>query len=638
MLLNFDGSHNFGVPKLVNKHTVLAFVLLSCLLYAGFFALSKQVSFSYAHTTCTREVTLFPALHRAVGDSGLTLEYRDGLKVGNAPLASTSVCFIPEAAPKKGFVDVSGAPFGSWLFRSHYRVGVGEAPKVLGASTQPAQALSQPLKLRLSQPDRVFRYYLTTGGKAQLCQVASSHLACGVDQLGLTQGATHTLMLQRRFEDRPAGDTQGVQVAILPATKVTASIPMPEETVYSKPKAAEITLDKPLAAATATLELVNGNAFTPVNAQVTVAGAKVLVNWNEDLPRERTLRLVLRTATASDGSRLDGAYAVQFRTSGGPRVVGVSIGGSGVAGNARVVVTFDQALASNANVTGLAGISGGGASISRQGNNQVVFALRDLPRCAPFTLSIAKGLLSESGIASTQDWAHASRIMCRTTRTIGYSVRGRPIVAYFYGSGPSTVLFTGGIHGNERSSTYIMDDWVAHLDANAHRIPAGRQVVVVPNVNPDGIAINQRYNAHNVNLDRNFPSSDWISDIGLSNGQVLPQGGGPTPLSEPEARALADLANGLQLRASISFHASGSVVSANKVADSTAIATLYARSVGYDTVFANPEATFGYTLTGELETWVGEKFGTPAILIELPTATGRFFSRHQGVLWTMVNL
>jgi protein MpaA len=211
-------------------------------------------------------------------------------------------------------------------------------------------------------------------------------------------------------------------------------------------------------------------------------------------------------------------------------------------------------------------------------------------------------------------------------------------VAYFYGSGPTTVLFTGGIHGDEASGTYIMQDWAAHLDANAYKLAPGKQVVIVPNLNPDGIAANRRYNMNNVNVDRNFPSSDWISDITLTDGRVLPRGGGATPLSEPETQAIAELTSSLKVRAAISFHSSGALVGANKVADSVAIGSAYARGVGYGTMFYNPESIMGYTLTGEYETWMGEKFGIPAVLIELPTATGRYFSRHLSTLWAMANL
>jgi hypothetical protein len=512
---------------------------------------------------------------------------------------------------------------------------VADAPRVLEPKHR-AQALNRPLELKLTQPDEVFRYEIQANGKSQPCAMSATRLRCSVDKLGLQQGASYTLSLQRRFNGKAASKSLPVSVSILPSVKVLGASVKPEELVYTKPRNIDITLDKSVTKVEAKLEFMDGGKLTPVSAQVRTEGPRVLLAWSDDLPREKDFRLTLAAAAGSDGSVLEEPYSLRFRTSGGPRVLGVSIGSSSVAPDARAVVTFDQPLAADADIAHLAGIGGGGATISRQGSSQVAFALRNVPHCGAFSLTIAKGLMSAGGVPSSQSWSYGSRVTCRTTRTIGYSVRGRPIQAYFYGSGPSTVLFTGGIHGDEPSGVYIMQDWAAHLDANAYKIPAGRQVVVVPNLNPDGIASGQRYNAHNVNIDRNFPSSDWISDIGLGDGRVVPKGGGAVPLSEPETQAIANLTSSLQLRAEYSFHSQGALVGANKVADSVALGSRYAASVGYGTMFYNPEQIMGYTLTGEYEIWIGEKFGAPAVLIELPTHTGRYFSRHLNVLWTMV--
>lgn len=630
-------AHRLSAIDLLNKRTAVVVVVVSCLVYAGVFAFPRKVVFSYAGATCVGQLALLPGLHRPAGDPKFNLEYREGIGVRGLQITSSRLCFTPRMAPQPGVVHLASAPFGGWAFRERFDVTVGAAPQVLAATTAP-QAISQPVELKLTQSDKVFTYQLASDGKTQACRVRSARLQCGVNQLGLNQGASYSLALQRSFGGRQPTTVTTIQLAILPATKVLSTSIQSNETVFTKPKSAAFVLDKPPLTAAAKLELLDGDKASPVTSRVRVDGAHVVLDWDDDLPRERTFRLSLTAAATGDGSTLDGVYAINFQTSGGPKVAGVNIGSGGVASNARVIVTFDQPLAKTADVAGLTSISGGAAGISRQGSNQIVFALRDLPRCAAFTITVAKGLLGESGVAGSRDWAQASRTTCGSSRVIGYSVKGRPITAYFYGSGPSTILFTGGIHGNEPSGTYIMQDWVAHLDANAYKIPAGRQVVVVPNLNPDGIAINQRYNANNVNIDRNFPSSDWISDIGLTNGQILPHGGGTAPFSEPETRAIADLTNSLSVRAAFSFHSSGAVVGANKVADSVAIGSAYARAAGYGTMFDNPEAVMGYTLTGEYETWMGEKAGTPAVLIELPTSTGRYFSRHVNVLWQMVGL
>jgi hypothetical protein len=621
----------------LHKLVVWAAITACCLIYFALYVLPRHVSFSYAGPTCQFDMAFLPGMNKAANATQFDLDYRGGIALGKVQLISTRTCFIPQSAPKKGIARIAGAPFGGWLFRTHYRVAVGAQPRVV-SSVLPAQPLSKPMELRLTQPDKVFDYYLSANKKIQQCKVQSTRLRCAIDKLGLKQGASYDLSLQSRFGTEKVKPVSDVKVAILSAPKVTSSSIKPEEVVLIKPQSADFIFDRPIVKAESKLEMLEGGQVLPVAVRLKTDGTRILVTWDTLLPRDKTFRITLTSAIAGDGSMLDGAYGFNFRTSGGPKVIGVSIGGAGVVGNARAIVTFDQTLAKDTNITSVANINGGSATISRVGTNQIAFALNSLPPCTAFTLNIAKGIMSEHGIASEQGWSHASRVNCRSTRTIGYSVNGKPIQAYFYGSGPSTVLFTGGIHGDEPSGTYIMQDWAAHLDTNGYKIPAGRQVVIVPNINPDGIAINKRYNAHNVNLDRNFPTSDWVSDIALRNGQILHGGGGSTPLSEPETQAIANLTSSLQLRTMISFHSSGALVGANKVSDSITIGNIYASAVGYTTMFYNAEEIMGYTLTGEYEIWIGEKFGAPAILVELPTSTGRYFSRHQNVLWRMVGI
>jgi protein MpaA len=182
-----------------------------------------------------------------------------------------------------------------------------------------------------------------------------------------------------------------------------------------------------------------------------------------------------------------------------------------------------------------------------------------------------------------------------------------------------------------------MQDWIANLDSTAYKIPADKKIVIIPAVNPDGLAASTRYNANNVNLDRNFPSANWATDIDNGSGIDI-GGGGASPMSEPETKALANLTTRLQPRLEVSFHAQGSLVGANQYGDSTAIGNLYAANVGYGSMIGHAEATMGYSITGEYEDWAGQQYGTPAILIELPTLTGRYFWAHQSTLWKMVNI
>ena len=89
------------------------------------------------------------------------------------------------------------------------------------------------------------------------------------------------------------------------------------------------------------------------------------------------------------------------------------------------------------------------------------------------------------------------------------------------------VLVIGAIHGDETAGMRI----ARRLTAAAP--PHRTRLLVVPTINPDGVAAHSRGNAHGVDLNRNFPFH-WRP---LSGGEYS----GPRPLSESETRAANEL-------------------------------------------------------------------------------------------------
>jgi protein MpaA len=126
-------------------------------------------------------------------------------------------------------------------------------------------------------------------------------------------------------------------------------------------------------------------------------------------------------------------------------------------------------------------------------------------------------------------------------RTIGHSVKGRPIRAWRLGEpGKRRMVLVSTMHGDEPHTRRILET------LRDGRPVRGVDLWVVPTYNPDGLARGTRRNARGVDLNRNFPHR-W-TDLDGSHES------GPRPASEPETRAVMTFLEEVDPRRVISFH------------------------------------------------------------------------------------
>lgn len=624
--------HKLPLPAWIT----IAAVLVLGVSYGLIFGISKQVQFSYAGDSCVQQLTLFPSAQKGNSDA-FDVTVKDVKSIGSFQYAATKVCVTPKQAPQSGDYKATVGMFGGSFLAKPFNISV-DAPPVARKADIIDKTISTalPLNIALTSPDTIHSYKLSVEDKAAQCKNEKTQLVCDVAELSLKPDTEYTVSLLRSFNNSKATKVvEGKVETLLPIALQSSSI-AEAKVVYDTPKEYSFTFDKTVEKADAVLEQKTGETRQKLDTTVRYEGQTVFVATKADLARKAEFTLTLKQVVADSGNSLDAPLAVNFSTSGGPKVAKVSVGGTDVPQAAKITVTLDQPIKEGVDIAKFATVTGLTGSVSQKSPTELIYSIQG-GLCQAFSLVLNKGVESGSNAEVSEDWKFDSRTVCGTTSVIGYSSKGRAITAYFFGNGTKTILFTGGIHGTERSSATTMQAWADYLMSNAYKIPADKRVVVVPNTNPDGIAAGSRNSATNVNLGRNFPTANWKADIETTSG-VLKNGGGTSAGSEPEAKALINLTRQLRPRLEVSFHSQGRLVGANKFADSVSIGNTYASTVGYQTMFDNAEAVMGYPMTGEYEDWMGESMGIPAILIELPSHSGNYLSGQLNALLKMLSV
>ena len=124
---------------------------------------------------------------------------------------------------------------------------------------------------------------------------------------------------------------------------------------------------------------------------------------------------------------------------------------------------------------------------------------------------------------------------------------------------PIRILLIGGIHGDEKTASAIVFKWL-----DKFRTPSFANEFhwkIAPVVNPDGLLASKstRVNANGVDLNRNFPTPNWLNEAPQywrkktqSDPRRFP---GKAPLSEPESRWIFNQMEQFQPDVIISVHA-----------------------------------------------------------------------------------
>jgi protein MpaA len=173
------------------------------------------------------------------------------------------------------------------------------------------------------------------------------------------------------------------------------------------------------------------------------------------------------------------------------------------------------------------------------------------------------------------------------------------------------VLLIGGIHGDEPEGLPLIDRLADEMVSN-QSVGRNATVMVVRNLNPDGTAERTRTNKNGVDLNRNFPASNWDS---TARQPRFHPGSGPG--SEPETQVLVELLREFQPERILVMHATHGNPMVNYDGPARDLAESMSSLNGYVT-----SDTIGYPTPGSLGSYAGIDMKIPIITLELPRGIG----------------
>lgn len=167
--------------------------------------------------------------------------------------------------------------------------------------------------------------------------------------------------------------------------------------------------------------------------------------------------------------------------------------------------------------------------------------------------------------------------------------------------GDENILVIGVFHGDEPQGKFLIENYLKSNDIFCRN---GKNVLFIPCLNPDGMEKNIRTNSNGVDLNRNFPTKNWV--LSEKNDYY----GGCEPKSEIETNFVCDVIEELKPCLILTLHAPYKVVNYDGPAEN--IAVKISETIGYPV-----EASIGYPTPGSFGTYCGIERNIPTITLEL---------------------
>jgi protein MpaA len=225
---------------------------------------------------------------------------------------------------------------------------------------------------------------------------------------------------------------------------------------------------------------------------------------------------------------------------------------------------------------------------------------------------------------------------------IGFSFGGHPIEAYRFGVGENEYLIVAGIHGGYEGNTIALaNELIMYINEKPDVIPTDATLYIIRNMNPDGEARSDgpdgRVNNNGVDLNRNFPTSNWTAEWNRDGCWIYrPTTGGAYGGSESETRTVMNFIRGHKFKALISYHSAGLGVFPGGIPWQEPSKRL-AKALSKVTDYAYPPVDTGCVYTGTLADWAVENGVGAAVDMELSDHVHTDFKENLKALQVLLN-
>ena len=158
-------------------------------------------------------------------------------------------------------------------------------------------------------------------------------------------------------------------------------------------------------------------------------------------------------------------------------------------------------------------------------------------------------------------------------------------------------IIIGVVHGDEPQGEFLINNFL-----NKNNPP--KNLLFIPALNPDGLELETRTNANEVDINRNFPTENW--ELGERNRYF----GGESPNSEIETQFVINVIEKYAPKLIITLHTPFKIV--NFDGEGREISEKIGKIFNYPI-----EESIGYPTPGSFGTWAGIERNIPIITVEM---------------------